>query len=308
MESETSIPDHHHGSFRFLDLPGEMRDCVYLHLLTPSQHHLTPYRLTCYPQILATCSQIYSEASDILHQTECVSLVLDLASHHVKGLLETEQPRSVVRLCFNGLALFTAKQGDLDTSMPWPKCLAKLTSIHIELRLSAATRPAELAEYEDGLVQMNWAVHELSALLAGSNCLRNLTILGAASPYISANQAFQYDVVSPIITLCANVRKVTYDEDLDCKRAPGMAPFTRTIRDAVTELSRIRSNGNERLYKAALTPQHIPHGHIYSRDNPEQPLTYTPSLLKFASAQDLSDLMNGNVSQTGAYKGIDIAN
>ena len=296
MEPETSTLHQHDAPSRFLDLPGEMRDCIYLYLLSPSNHYSTPYRLTCYPQILATCRQIYSEASDILHETGCISLILDLASHYVVGNPEVEQPKSVVGLDFNGLPLFTAKQGDLDTSMPWPKCLPKLSSIHIELRLSAATRPAELAEYEDGLVQMNCAVHELSVLLAGSSCLRNLTILAVASPYISANQAFQYDVISPITILCSNIKTVTYDEDLGFLRAPGMVPFTSTIRDAVSELSKIRSCGNESLYKTAMTPQHIAHGYIYSRDNSEQPLAYTPSLLKFASAQELCDLMDDKIT------------
>lgn len=66
--------------FRFLDLPAEMRNRVYEELLAPGDVQLYNYYVDsrCEPNILATCSQINSEAKDILYagNTVCVTAVV----------------------------------------------------------------------------------------------------------------------------------------------------------------------------------------------------------------------------------------
>ncbi|SMR44972.1 unnamed protein product [Zymoseptoria tritici ST99CH_3D1] len=63
--------DHHNpATFRFLDLPPEMRNLIYGELLTlprrPNRQSPTACFGSCHPGILATCRQIYKEAAGLL--------------------------------------------------------------------------------------------------------------------------------------------------------------------------------------------------------------------------------------------------
>jgi hypothetical protein len=56
--------------FRFLDLPPEMRNLVYDHLLTltpPVSPSPSSSFASCQPAILSTCRQIYNEAAGLLN-------------------------------------------------------------------------------------------------------------------------------------------------------------------------------------------------------------------------------------------------
>lgn len=60
-------------AFKFLDLPGELRNKIYTELLTLQERG--PYnRVSCWPEILATSKQINSEANEILYADNAIEM------------------------------------------------------------------------------------------------------------------------------------------------------------------------------------------------------------------------------------------
>lgn len=68
--------------FRFLDLPPEMRNLVYSHLLTVRLHCSCCQDWFCYPEILRTCRQINHEAKDILYAENEITCVFGITAFH----------------------------------------------------------------------------------------------------------------------------------------------------------------------------------------------------------------------------------
>lgn len=66
-----------HAQFRFLDLAPELRNLVYQELLTWADVK-TNGEGSCWPQILATSSQVYREAKDIIYADNAAHVALDV--------------------------------------------------------------------------------------------------------------------------------------------------------------------------------------------------------------------------------------
>ena len=90
------------GTFRFLDLPGELRNRVYFHMLRPVAclKDLTGYTSDWFnPAILGTSRQIYYEASSIIYKHQITVVVDPMAmACCIKGLHRLPQ-KSRFRRC-----------------------------------------------------------------------------------------------------------------------------------------------------------------------------------------------------------------
>ncbi|CZT15180.1 uncharacterized protein RCC_01065 [Ramularia collo-cygni] len=59
-------------TFRLLDLPAEMRNLIYIELLTFPADRCREHRF-CFPQILRTCRQVHKEAEELLYTENTIS-------------------------------------------------------------------------------------------------------------------------------------------------------------------------------------------------------------------------------------------
>lgn len=291
MAFKETEEQQNYAAFRFLDLPAELRNIIYTDLLTTSLRSYAYCRRTCHPEILATCRQLHAEASDVLHNNVNTSAWLSLSSR--PELVSCEY---TVRGLFNKETVFTANQGDLTTSVPWPSCLVKLRSITIELDLWTPGRPIERKNHQNGEIQMNHAVHDLSKLISSNSRLQELKIFVMGN----VNKDRVDTIMSPISTLWVCAERVKY---LRLSGEHWLAWRSHAIPDAGEQLKKIRSYGDDAMYKAALAPKHIPHWDL--EDNAmDQESPEDTCLVTFASAQELQGMIlsrenQGKVSRSG---------
>ena len=134
-DSSLKSAERHPAAFRFLDLPPEMRNLVYGHLLT-----LTPEPKSspsscfgsCHPGILATCRQIHNEAAGLLAcswNTEQPFKILFHADWVGTELLKTVQ--------IQNHGVYKAKETEfeqlLSGSLAYPSYIRRVTRLHIEV-------------------------------------------------------------------------------------------------------------------------------------------------------------------------------
>ena len=142
-------------SFRFLDLPPELRNWVYRELLVL---HEQP---ACYPQILAASKQTHAEASGILYGHNTINITVDVDGVSVRG-----------RLCgdyvpFVDPADYEAWRRKDAQKIAWPEYLRRVD--HIHLSVVKLQLPAAMARQPPKLRTFDNILYSLCSFL-GNNC------------------------------------------------------------------------------------------------------------------------------------------
>ena len=115
------------ATFRFLNLPAEIRNLVYTYLLTPMSegYHNRGNGFTCHPQILASCKQINAEASDLLHCSTRMPLLI--GSRIISAIPPAPAPPRVERVVYAIIQQERNCHSKLEQSHDVP-CLGELPS------------------------------------------------------------------------------------------------------------------------------------------------------------------------------------
>lgn len=166
-------------SFRFFDLPPELRTLVYRGLMV---------RDWCgkrfYAEILATCKLAHREAQSIIYTENVFKVTLVSACTQVEiaggldcssGNLTFDDENSNgnkfgVAKCSSGPRTF------FETSDRWPKYIRKIEALRLNLTLKRLDVPSPIAKsshYE----QTNHVLHMLSSPLTGALCLKRLEVV-----------------------------------------------------------------------------------------------------------------------------------
>ncbi|KXT18821.1 hypothetical protein AC579_8237 [Pseudocercospora musae] len=66
MACKTLCEADYNTRFRFCDLPGELRNCIYEDLLLLAHH-----KINCFPKILVTSKAINEDATSVLYKSNC---------------------------------------------------------------------------------------------------------------------------------------------------------------------------------------------------------------------------------------------
>ena len=238
------------ATFRFLDLPAEIRNLVYIYLLTLTSegYGFRRTRFICHPQILASCKQINAEASDLLHCSTRIPLSVGLRIiSAIPPAPASPRVERVVYAVFNGRDIATVNSNDHTTSLAWPSCLAKFRSIDMDLLLI----PGSLdLSGKAAAIRFNNALQQLYLLLSNTGRLSELKLIVSSTSVNECNR--EYNILSPLCALSANVDKVAI-----CSKPLSSGFLLQRIRHAVDALRKIRSYKDEAMQHMISTSTSI---------------------------------------------------
>ena len=182
--------------FHFLNLPAEMRNMVYVELLTLYKKGGTSHRKYCEGvAILATCKQVYDEAHGVLYVDHQVLLRI-VANRDINRSVWHTYPEYAVNIYVNGRILPV-----LDGSPNWPNVLRKFGKLKLSLLFESSSR-TERAELHRRMRRVNNTLFNLYEFLSGQDIkLKEMQV--DLSLRITASDHRLADMVSPICSIGA---------------------------------------------------------------------------------------------------------
>lgn len=172
------------ASFRFLNLPGEMRNRIYCELLLFVDDTFTGYEHKtrtiqrkapeCHPQILATCSAIRNEASSILYGLNEANVEIR-RTITINGAKIGQGSHSVhVSRLPMEVKYVDGAFGALRTHyQEWPSSLLKFEKVRIQLRTESITYAPYEGRYH---TKLSHSLYSLVSFLQRSRAIREITI------------------------------------------------------------------------------------------------------------------------------------
>lgn len=165
------------ATFRFLDLPAEMRNLVYAELLT-FDVETCPHRRMCYAQILRTCKAAYVEAKEILYDN-----VVDVRfSAQVKPIEHAggNDRLETGALVHNTLVTQRGKTDFgrlLNCTAIYPDFLKRITQLKLSRSLTDDPSANRLPEFAHrGLAYLHSCLVTLTSFLMDQHCLHSVQV------------------------------------------------------------------------------------------------------------------------------------
>lgn len=192
------------ATFRFLDLPPEMRNMVYeLLLVSCREEPCGPFG--CHPMILATCKQVNAEASPILYSKNtasmCFSIELSISGSTQCTMPSIESNADAEDSCLHGSVF------DIHPEPPYKGFLRNIESMYIQISTSiyddtfydedeTGPDPEEIQGWYSWLVE---ALRSLASFLMDSHRLKRIEIVMEADEEVS--QADIEELLRPLTRL-----------------------------------------------------------------------------------------------------------
>lgn len=170
------------ATFRFQNLPGELRNRIYCEVLVlpqplprPGGYPFRRPKFNCHPKILATCSTIRNEAESILYGVNAfdISVSLCLSTHVRSAGLQAHDvdlyPFKGPRNCENG------SFGKLRTShQEWPESLLKVQNLKVHIDF----KPQPYGWRQRNPLRLTHTFYSLASFLQRSEALKTLVFIG----------------------------------------------------------------------------------------------------------------------------------
>ena len=186
------------ATFRFFDLPPELRNIVYdlvLGVEEVEDENKIKY-VVAEPAILASSKQVYNEASGLLYGERYFRLKLHLG----------KKPYTL-SLHLNGRFLRKAYAGSHDDLeglwIDWPSFLNRIQHLDVVVQLDKSISPRLSPAGEKGARLMNLALHELQQTLAKKSSVRSLRVKVVSHAQLSDRRL--RDVLSPTSAMASRV-------------------------------------------------------------------------------------------------------
>lgn len=153
-------------TFRFLDLPAEMRNIVYTELLTfrPKAERI------CWPAILTTCRQVRDEAQDLIYAVNTFDLTLAVKS--------TSYMMGDVQVISNGQKRCIDEDwGLLKGLLGWPKFLENARALRLHINIDARRGwNDEAFLHETDVLQVTHMLYDMQYFLQRRGKLKDLKV------------------------------------------------------------------------------------------------------------------------------------
>lgn len=246
--------------FHFLDLPPELRNAVYVELLTIREKDTPQNGLAqkyCYPRVLGTCRQIHREAAGYLPaddlELDMSFVVCDAGAGDDIGVLTTcdhhSKPNSFV--CYINHRRFV-----LDKDVPlltaptatWPSILSKISKLHLEVDFCAPPTidlddPVLAQEHTPNILQLNHAIPDLQAFLLGHGKLKEMSV-SVRYHSEATGHTLTESVLGPLgaSRLCTELtlhfdsgrsRTMPFPRSPRCRRSTDLVAYTSALQNAL---------------------------------------------------------------------------
>lgn len=163
------------STFRFMDLPAEMRSLVYIQLLTFPVGGCHKHR-SCFPQILRTSRQVHEEAEEMLYAENTIDCDFKTkyipCGWHSDASTSTMIDNKEVPLGAFSWGLFDEVQ---PLEMELPSYLRRIQSLRININVTGANAPSLDVSY--GNAMMRRSILRFASALMDQNCLKHVQIL-----------------------------------------------------------------------------------------------------------------------------------
>ncbi|TKA72907.1 hypothetical protein B0A55_05352 [Friedmanniomyces simplex] len=160
-------------TFRFLDLPPEIRNLIYGHLLRLRDSRWHADRTVCLTAILSTCRQTHAEAQGIIYIENTFEVALRSMANLPGQTHVNHTTVSFAKLAIDQVQLYDASQSDIDDL--WPTVIREAESVKLVVKLytpgfSATPRRPDFK-------QANHALHSLASSRNGATKLKRLQVV-----------------------------------------------------------------------------------------------------------------------------------
>ncbi|KAK1063081.1 hypothetical protein LTR74_009772 [Friedmanniomyces endolithicus] len=160
-------------TFRFLDLPPELRNLIYGHLLRLRDSRWRADRFVCSTAILSTCQQVHAEATGILYVENTFDIVVRSMASPAGQTPVNHTTVSFTKLAIDQVQLCDAPKSDIDDI--WPTVIREAESIRLVVRLDVADCSA--ASVVPDFKQANKVLHSLASSRNGATNLKRLQLV-----------------------------------------------------------------------------------------------------------------------------------
>ncbi|KAK0318001.1 hypothetical protein LTR82_010991 [Friedmanniomyces endolithicus] len=160
-------------TFRFLDLPPEIRNLIYGHLLRLRDSRWRADRIVCSTAVLSTCKQIHAEATGILYVENIFDIVVRSMTNPAGQTPVNRTTVSFTKLAIDQVQLCDAPKSDIDDI--WPTVIRKAESIRLVVRLDVADCSAALVIPD--FKQANKVLHSFASSRNGAANLKRLQLV-----------------------------------------------------------------------------------------------------------------------------------
>lgn len=190
-------------TFHFLDLPPELRNAIYVELLTIREKDEAKKGLAlpqtslvqkyCYPRILQTCRQIHQEAAGYLRTDD---LELDISYVVCEGRYTDDTgarrrcfhhstPNSIECYINSRRLLLDSDNSDVTLltapTAIWPSILGKISKLHLEVDFCSPPTihlndPVLAQAHNTNVLQLNHSLYDLQNFLVGSRKSKAISV------------------------------------------------------------------------------------------------------------------------------------
>jgi hypothetical protein len=206
------------ATFRFLDLPPELRNRVYEELFTfkPSKWHSESKH--CHPAILATSKEVNKEANEYLNDEREAEICITLRHRDLRAPTELWRELYGLDVKFNGTAIVSTtipiywrnRRDAHNINIKWPALLRRVRSISLKIDLCPVNQDHILFLGSWGGREVNHSLHQLYTFLH-EGCQAKALKIDITSAL--ASEFGLPNALSPMCALAGRFRDAAFNMD-----------------------------------------------------------------------------------------------
>ncbi|KAK5689164.1 hypothetical protein LTR17_026473 [Elasticomyces elasticus] len=161
-------------TFRFLDLPAEIRNLIYTQLLRLRDSRVRADLVVCSPAILAACRVTRNEAQGLIYSENIFEVIVRSVASFEQGAAVNRTTVEFAKLDIDQVQLCDAPKAEIDKL--WPKIIREADEVKLVVKLYQADDKDEEAP-PPSFEQVNHILHSFATSQKGARKLQRLKVV-----------------------------------------------------------------------------------------------------------------------------------